>query len=255
MGITIRRAVSFSILVDGEEVPVRMPPVPVGEALARTGIELGEGDRLSLSPATVIWEGLRLSVIRVATETVTEEREIEPKVGYINDPNLDKGKQRVVNPGEPGILAVDYSVVYEDGIEVSRTPLGERVVKPAVKKIIAQGTRPVVYTATVGRGKIIRYTDVLTMEATAYEPGASVLWYLRRWLYLYREKAAYGIAAVDPKVIPLGTKLYVEEYGLRPRRILARKLRKRIDVCYDTVREALCGEEKGEGLYFGALSQ
>ncbi|HHT48425.1 MAG TPA: DUF348 domain-containing protein [Firmicutes bacterium] len=250
MGITIRRAVSFSILVDGEEVPVRMPPVPVGEALARTGIELGEGDRLSLSPATVIWEGLRLSVIRVATETVTEEREIEPKVGYINDPNLDKGKQRVVNPGEPGILAVDYSVVYEDGIEVSRTPLGERVVKPAVKKIIAQGTRPVVYTATVGRGKIIRYTDVLTMEATAYEPGPQSCGIYADGYTYTGKKATYGIAAVDPKVIPLGTKLYVEGYGFAAAEDIGSEIKEnRIDVCYDTVREALLWGRKKVKVY------
>ena len=250
MGISIKRGVNFVIIADGQAVATCMPPVMVGEALARAGIEPGEADRLSVSPATRVWEGLRLSVIRVATETVTVERKITPQVSYANDPHLDKGKQRVVNPGEPGILAQDYTVVYEDGKEVSRTLIGERVVKPAVKKVIARGTRPVIYTKTVGRGQIIRYTDVLTMEATAYEPGPQSCGIYADGYTYTGEKATYGIAAVDPKVIPLGTKLYIEGYGFAAAEDIGSAIKgNRIDVCYDTVREALLWGRKKVKVY------
>ena len=71
---------------------------------------------------------------RVTTERLTIETKINPAVTYINDANLDKGKQRVVRQGEAGVLARDYTVVYENGQEVDRQLTGERVVKPAVKK-------------------------------------------------------------------------------------------------------------------------
>ncbi|HEY8392970.1 MAG TPA: G5 domain-containing protein [Capillibacterium sp.] len=250
MAVSIRRGVNFTILVDGQEVAVCMPPVPAKEALVRAGIELGEADRLSVPPETPIWEGLQLRVIRVTTGTITIEKEINPPVSYINDPNLDQGKQRVVNPGEKGILAQDYAVVYENGYEVSRTPLGERVVKPAVRKVIARGTRPLVYTKTVGRGQVIRYTKVLTMEATAYEPGPQSCGIYADGYTYTGKKATYGIAAVDPKVIPLGTKLYIEGYGFAAAEDIGSAIKgNRIDVCYDTLREALLWGRKKVKVY------
>ncbi|NLY92223.1 MAG: DUF348 domain-containing protein [Firmicutes bacterium] len=250
MVVNIRRGVNFSILVDGREVAVCLPPVTAKEALARAGIELGEADRLSLPPEAQVWEGLRLSVIRVTTDTITIEKKITPPVSYVNDPNLDQGKQRVVNPGEQGILAQDFAVVYENGREVSRTPIGERVVKPAVHKVIARGTRPVIYTKTVGRGQIIRYTKVLTMEATAYEPGPQSCGIYADGYTYTGKKATYGIAAVDPKVIPLGTKLYIEGYGFAAAEDIGSAIKgNRIDVCYDTLREALLWGRKKVKVY------
>ena len=176
----------------------------------------------------------------MATERLTIEKEIAPAVTYINDANLDKGKQRVVQPGEAGILAREYTVVYEDGQEVDRQLVEERVVKPAVDRVIARGTRPVVRTATVARGRTIRYTDVLIMEATAYEPGPQSCGIYADGYTYTGKKATYGIAAVDPRVIPLGTKLYIEGYGFAAAEDIGSAIEgHRIDVCYDTVREAL----------------
>ncbi|HHW12889.1 MAG TPA: DUF348 domain-containing protein [Firmicutes bacterium] len=250
MTITIRRGVDFVIEVDGQAIEVRMPPVTVAEALQRTGISLGTADRLSLPADAQVWAGLRLKVTRVTTERVTIESKITPKVTYVNDANLDKGKQRVVNPGEAGILAREYTVVYEDGQEVSRQLVGERVVKPAVQKVIARGTRPVIRTATVAGGKTIRYTDVFIMEATAYEPGPQSCGIYADGYTYTGKKATYGIAAVDPKVIPLGTKLYIEGYGFAAAEDIGSDIKgNRIDVCYDTVREALLWGRKRVKVY------
>ena len=250
MTIEIQRGVEFVIDVDGQVMEARMPPVTVAEALQRAGISLGTDDRLSLSADAQVWEGLRLKVTRVTTEQMTIETKILPAVTYINDANLDKGKQRVVNPGEDGVLAREYTVVYEDGQEVERQLVGERVVKPAVKKVIARGTRPVVRTTTVAQGQTIRYTDVLIMEATAYEPGPQSCGIYADGYTYTGKKATYGIAAVDPKVIPLGTKLYIEGYGFAAAEDIGSAIKgNRIDVCYDTVREALLWGRKRVKVY------
>ncbi|NLC53247.1 MAG: DUF348 domain-containing protein [Firmicutes bacterium] len=248
MSIVIQRGVKFVIDVDGQVVEALMPPVTVAAALQRVGISLGTADRLSLPADAQVWEGLRLKVTRVNTERLTIETKITPPVTYINDANLDKGKQRVVNQGEAGVLAREYTVVYEDGKEVDRQLVGERVVKPAVKKVIARGTRPVVRTTTVARGQTIRYTDVLVMEATAYEPGPQSCGIYADGYTYTGKRATYGIAAVDPKVIPLGTKLYVEGYGFAAAEDIGSAIKgNRIDVCYDTVREALLwGRKRGK---------
>ena len=53
------------------------------------------------------------------------------------------------------------------------------------------------------------YTQVLGMEATAYLPtdgsGAGIT--------AMGIPATYGVVAVDPDVIPLGTKVYIPGYG------------------------------------------
>ncbi len=248
--IEILRGVNLSILVDGAEIAARVPPVKVEEVLARTGIELGENDRVSLPLTETVWEGLRLKITRVTTEELTVQSKINPGVSYINDPNLDKGKQKMVQKGEPGVLERKYTVVYEDGKEVKRTKIEEKVVKPAVKQIIARGTRPVVKTATVGRGITIRYTEMKIMEATAYDPGPESCGIYADGYTYTGKKATYGIAAVDPKVIPLGTKLYVEGYGFADAEDIGSAIKNnRIDLCFDTQREAILFGRKKVKVY------
>ncbi len=56
----------------------------------------------------------------------------------------------------------------------------------------------------------INYSNVMSMEATAYLPtdgsGAGIT--------ATGIRATYGIVAVDPRVIPLGTKVYIPGYGV-----------------------------------------
>ncbi len=238
--IEVLRGVNLLVVVDGREIVTRMPPVKVEEVLTRAGIVLEENDRVSLPLETRVWEGLRLKVTRVALETLTVQYKINPAVTYINDANLDKGKQRIVREGEPGLLEREYSVVYEDGKEVKRSKIGEKVVKTSVKKVIAKGTRPVIRTATVSRGHTIRYIEVKIMEATAYDPGPESCGIYADGYTYTGKKATYGIAAVDPKVIPLGTKLYVEGYGFAAAEDIGSAIKNnRIDLCFDTQREAI----------------
>jgi len=57
-----------------------------------------------------------------------------------------------------------------------------------------------------------QYKKVLDMTATAYAPGAADngIWGDRTYV---GTKVKKGVAAVDPRVIPMGTKLWVEGYG------------------------------------------
>ena len=59
----------------------------------------------------------------------------------------------------------------------------------------------------------LRYQQKRTMEATAYEPGPTSN---GQWSTGYTAtglKAGMGVVAVDPEMIPLRTRLYVEGYG------------------------------------------
>ena len=128
-----------------------MPPVKVEEALARTGVELGRmiGSHF-LGRDSVSGRVAFEDSPGDHGERLTVQYKIDPKVSYINDPNLDKGKQRTVQKEEPGVLERKYTVVYEDGEEI-REPKPERVSNLRSSRSLPRGTRPVVKTMTVAR--------------------------------------------------------------------------------------------------------
>lgn len=61
-------------------------------------------------------------------------------------------------------------------------------------------------------GNLARYEGkkVLTMSATGYGPGENGSWGSRT---ATGARVRFGVVAVDPRVIKLGTRLYVEGYG------------------------------------------
>jgi 3D (Asp-Asp-Asp) domain-containing protein len=78
------------------------------------------------------------------------------------------------------------------------------------------------------------------MEATAYDPSPesnSVEW---AGITALGWRTRYGIAAVDPRVIALKSLIYVDGYGFAWAGDTGGDIKgKRIDLCYNTTREAL----------------
>lgn len=89
------------------------------------------------------------------------------------------------------------------------------------------------------------------MEATGYYPGPECTGESADGLTATGKIATYGIVAVDPKVIPLGTMLYVEGYGRAEAADVGGAIKgDRIDLCFRTYREALVYGRKRVRVYF-----
>ena len=110
-------------------------------------------------------------------------------------------------------------VVYENGKEISRKLIGETIKKQPVQKIVAMGALSV-YTPS--RGVKVPYTSSIRMRSTAYtanyadtgkDPGDAYFGITASGTVAKRNEGNYSSVAVDPRVIPLGTRLYVEGYG------------------------------------------
>ena len=108
-------------------------------------------------------------------------------------------------------------VVTEDGREISRELLKEIVLQDPVKMILEYGT---VLNHKTSRGDTLRYSKEMDMRATAYTssfeetgkaPGHPLFGITATGI-----KAKKGVIAVDPRVIPLGTRVYIEIPGKTP---------------------------------------
>lgn len=90
--------------------------------------------------------------------------------------------------------------------------------------------------AREARRKPNTYRKKLTLEATAYtsrDPGSGNL---TKREHLLRP----GLVAVDPKVIPLGTRLYIEGYGYAIADDIGRAIKgARVDLAYENRKDAL----------------
>lgn len=128
------------------------------------------------------------------------------EVKYLMNRDLGRGRLKKVVDGKPGEERTIVTEVITDGKVVKEFKRVEKT--PAQTAVIHMGS-----TGFQGaRGGSFTRSKVMVMNASAYTPDAG-----RGASATFRtatgRKAQYGVVAVDPKVIPLNTLVFVEGYG------------------------------------------
>ncbi|HLT57815.1 MAG TPA: ubiquitin-like domain-containing protein [Limnochordales bacterium] len=239
MTVAIERAVPGVVAVDGQRRDLRLVARTVGEFLQEAGVELGPLDRVVPSPDTPMTPGTVIRVTRVHAEEIVRQVTIPYETWRWAEPKWEKGRVGLLREGRPGLAEERVRRVYEDGELVEETVLSTTVVQEPRAEIIGVGTRVIVRVMQTPAG-LIRYSDMLEMEATAYYPGPEST---GRWAdgrTATGVPAGHGVVAVDPGVIPLGTRVYIPGYGIALAADVGSAIRgHRIDLAFDTYREAL----------------
>ncbi len=238
--INIIRAFPVQITVDGRTLEVRVTGGTAQDALAAAGIVLGKEDKVLPAKSQRLDIDSSIRVIRVTHAYETVEEAVPYKTERRIDPALDKGKTRVAREGVFGRAQRTMKLTYEDGKLLKRTSVSVEVVQSPVNKVVVVGARIVPRTVYTTAGKALRYTEVRDMLATAYEPGPRSSGRYADGVTATGARARKGVVAVDPKVIPLGTRVYIPGYGEAVAADTGGAIKgNRIDLCYNTVREAL----------------
>ncbi len=213
--VFIKRAVPVNIYLEGRTTQIMTYYDTVGETIEKNGIVIGLLDRVKgHSLSDPILAGMDIKIIRVREELLIEKEDIPYTVIQTPDEVMNRGEQKITQKGIDGILEKYYKLTYEDGRITARDFLEEKIAEEPVNELVQVGTVPNFNTS---RGDLVRYSKVLEMNATAYtsrfsctgkNPGDPEFGICYTGM-----NAREGIIAVDTKVIPLYTKVYVEVVG------------------------------------------
>ncbi|MFB3165296.1 uncharacterized protein YabE (DUF348 family) [Bacillus niacini] len=209
MDIRIKLALHLTLVDGGKEQQVWSTSATVADFLTQQGIKLNEFDRVEPSLSETLQKDGVINVIRVEKVTDVVEEPIQFAVITKKDEGLEKGKQVTVTEGKQGIVSKEYEVILENGKEVSRKIIGEQKLREKLDKVVAVGTKELDIQVSRGAETGTEFY-VNTTAYTAYCNGCS-----GRTATGFDLRANPGakVIAVDPRVIPLGTKVYVEGYG------------------------------------------
>jgi len=167
------------------------------------------------------------------TETRVETRALPFKVTYEFSRTVTAGRLVTSHQGKPGEVISTYTVHFKDGKPVSKELVSKKVIDP-VDELVLMGNEGY----QTSRHKFER-GRVLEMNASAYDPSPTTIPGTcgRTAMGL---RAGYGVVAVDPRVIPLGSLVYVEGYGFAIAADTGGAIKgNRIDLCYDMRSTAL----------------
>lgn len=228
--VTLTGGQTVVIHRDGQSQTIQAHRESISKLLSRAGITPSP-----LETIAVDLSGQNVE-ITVGEEITYYDRVSEPasyETVRIANPNMEKGSEKVVQEGADGVRTSIYEVVFSNGRELSRQFV-ETLDSTAVNRIVEYGTADPPSTApaaaaassssnsraaissvnknaagggtlTLADGTSLRFSSVKSMTATAYTAGhggadrcTATGTYVR-----------IGTVAVDKRVIPLGSKLYI----------------------------------------------
>ncbi len=281
--ITVGREKVFYLNTSGKTFKIRTTANTVGDALFADGFRVGKYDEVIPDVNTKVTKGMTVSVTRVYVEIYETHEEIPFTEKTIENAEKYAGYKRVVQEGVSGLTVRTFKTVSKDGAGVTATLIGETVTRQPVEQIVEVGTKPVPAsgiipadpsfvltpgvtengvphaalpalaqnnTKTTIDGNIavtasgtFAFSRKLSCKATAYEGSSASN---GKWAGQTATGRApvYGVVAVDPRVIPLNSKLYIESadggkswvYGFAIAGDTGGAIKKnRIDLCYNSL--------------------
>lgn len=228
-------SVLVSITADGATRQERTVQTTVGATLKEAGMVVGPKDRVTPATNERVRDGLDITIVRVKESIEAETAYIAFDTAKTFSRGLRPGQTKEVKVGVNGEKKVYYRVRYEDGVQVSKTKVSAIVVRKPVDRVVSIGSKGR-YTS---RG-VYRTSKVMKMVATAYDPGPRSCGKYANGRTANGMRAGYGVVAVDPSVIRLGTRLYIEGYGDAIAGDTGSSIKgNRIDLGFDTYAQAI----------------
>lgn len=200
------------ILVDGESYDAEVFDGTVADALKKIGITLGEYDECVLDMDMPVGDGMTIEITRVSYVSRTEKKSIPYETVYRSTNALPSGSKQLTVEGKNGEEQLVYTDRFVNGecaesLLVEKTTLAEPVNEVySVGKLGSKALSPVPFSIDLNeKGQPVKYKDLIVGTCSAYTSDRGNAGTVTS----SGKRAQIGIVAVDPSVIPYGTKMYI----------------------------------------------
>ena len=209
--------VEITVIEAGRQRKVQTTATTAGEYLEENEIDPADYRRIFPALDSVLTANTHLFLYQHQSDKNKITR-VAPPVRTISTRALAKGAELVIQGGRPGLS--------KDG----------RVIEKPEPRVVLRGRTDF----KIGQRQELKKQGVITLQATGYSPHALDTAPYDDGFSALGVPASYGLAAVDPRVIPLGTVLYVEGYGYAIAADVGGAIKgRRIDLCFPDRQQAL----------------
>ena len=234
--ITIQRNKNVEVFCDGAHISVKTYARDVQQLLQELDIALGGQDATDVALSDELTDGMQIRVLRCTVKEEGYTVGLPMATLYYYDENLKPGEEVVIRKGHTGRVEYLDRVTRLGDTEIRRDNLRETLLCQSVDRIVITGDPDIAATGTelkdiwelvkiiapeysvdsglpyIGNGLIVAtdgeafyYSDELVVKATAYnnaDPGCTIYTAIGTLCRV-------GAIAVDPKVIPYGTRMFI----------------------------------------------
>jgi uncharacterized protein YabE (DUF348 family) len=213
MHVYVSYARRITVRTGDDETELFTQAQTVGDALKGTGYDLQPEDVVTPASTKPVTNGMVIGLATIRDVKQSQYTPIPYATVYQYDSRQADGTTLVTQPGADGYVLYEYTAKQINGQEVARQETTETTVQPT-DEVVTIGTyvpatpppepEPV-YVAPDSSGQCVATYSVWASYYTAASAGG---------LTTATGTGVYkGIIAVDPRVIPLGTRMYVPGYG------------------------------------------
>lgn len=206
--VAISRAMTVEVQADGLSTLLHMTDGTVAQALRRADVTVGTYDKVSVDLQTAVSDGMSIKVDRVAYEEYSVVETIPYETVTRFTTVLSPGRTKVHQYGSEGSKTLTYRKTIVNG-EVAETVLtNEKITKQPVNQILLKGASYGTPLSSApfdieldAKGQPVNYKTLYAGKScTAYSIGTRGASGMR---------LGVGTVAVNPNIIPYGTKLWI----------------------------------------------